>query len=272
MLMQILQSKPTSSCSHVPFNCFAFYFMQRPKSISLPSHMARVAAWKSFWLAFHLWLSPAKCLMLQFLGSLLKSLGTESASRPDVPKYQGSLCLLLHVWLKCLKFNLSILLTSHPPVQDSFCSSQHLSIQAIPLNPLPFPHFLGKSWEQESDQWVLSPLSFISLFSCQNLLSHHHLTDSSALQCQAVLVVHRNLNLLTRKTMLNTRRSRGQHNLTEHLPSSYRASSGSSSVSGCDSIHGIQFHPSRMKFSPLVKAQHCVWRLVPSSTFIGNSP
>lgn len=164
MLMQILRSKPTPSCSHVPFNCFAFYFVQRPQSISLPSSMARVAAWKSFWFALHLWLSPAKRLMLQFLRSLLRSLGTESPSRPDVPKYQGSLCLLFHVWLKSLRFDFRVLLTSHPPVQDSFNSSQHLSLQAIPLNPLPFPHFLRKSWEQESDHWVLSPLSFLFYF------------------------------------------------------------------------------------------------------------
>lgn len=196
MLMQILQSKPTPSCSHVPFNCFAFYFIQRPQSISLPSTMARVAAWKSFWFAFHLWLSPAKCLMLQFLGSLLKSLGTESASRPDVPKYQSSLCLLLHGWLKSLMFDLSILWISHPPAQDSCSSSQH---PGYPLNPLSFPHFLRKTWEQESHQWVLSPLSFLFLFLYQNLLSHDQLIDSSALQCQAVVVVHRNLNLLTRK-------------------------------------------------------------------------
>lgn len=268
MLMQILQSKPTPSCNHVPFDCFTFYFMQRPPSISLPSIMARVAAWKSFWFAFPLWLSPAKCLMLQFLGSLLKSLGTESALRPDVPKYQGISCLLLHVWLKCLMFDLNILLISHPPVQVSFSSSQPLSFQAIPLNPPSFPHFLTKTWEQESDQGASSPLSFLLLFLYQNLLSHHQLIDSSARQCPAAVAVHRNLNLLTRKTVINTRWCRGQHNLAGHLPSSCRASSGSSSVSGCDSIHGIQFHRSRMKFSPLMKAQHCVHRLLPSSTFI----
>lgn len=230
--------------------------------------MARVAAWKSFWFAFHLWLSPAKCLMLQFLGSLFKSLGTESALRPDVPKYQGSFCLLFRVWLKSLMFDLSIILTSHPPVQDAFSSSQHLSIQDIPLNPLFFPSFLRKTWEQESNQWVLFPHTFLFLFLYQYLLSHQQLIDSSALQCQAVVVVHRNLNLLIRKTMINTRWCRGQQNLPEHLPSSYRASSGSSSVSGSDSIHGIQFHPSRMKLSPLMRAQHCVCRLLPSSTFI----